>query len=116
MCLDLAKIYPKLKFIVQDRAPVISQAENVWKDECSDALQTQRTKLMVHDFFTEQPVQGAEVYHMRYIMHVAFLMSFRLPHLYSHTGTIGQKTTASRFSRPSVPPSDLTLASSFLTS
>jgi len=68
MCLGLFSIYPKLRFVIQDRPPVIKQAEIVWQRDHPKALKTQRTQLMVHDCFTEQPVKGAEVYHMRGIM------------------------------------------------
>ncbi|THH23128.1 hypothetical protein EUX98_g8050 [Antrodiella citrinella] len=63
MDFGLAGIHPQLKFIIQDRPPVIKQAESFWKRSMPDALKTQRTRLMVHDFFNEQPVKGAEVYH-----------------------------------------------------
>ncbi|KAI0931113.1 hypothetical protein AcW2_010267 [Taiwanofungus camphoratus] len=69
MSLDLAKKFPKLRFVVQDRASVVKQAEAVWLRELPEAVKTGRVKFMVHDFFTEQPVKGAEVYLMRYILH-----------------------------------------------
>ncbi|TFY67302.1 hypothetical protein EVG20_g3987 [Dentipellis fragilis] len=69
MSLDLAKKFPNLKFVVQDRSAVISQARAVWQRELPDALESQRTQLMGHDFFAEQPVKGAEIYNLRYILH-----------------------------------------------
>ncbi|TCD63174.1 hypothetical protein EIP91_005871 [Steccherinum ochraceum] len=67
--LELCKVHRNLKFVIQDRPAVIKQAETVWNQQHPDALKTGRTKLVTHDFFTEQPIKNAEVYHMRYIMH-----------------------------------------------
>ncbi|KAL6303966.1 S-adenosyl-L-methionine-dependent methyltransferase [Sparassis latifolia] len=69
MSLDLAKRFPKLRFIVQDVPAVIRQAEAVWLRGCPGAIETKRTQLMGHDFFTAQPVKGADVYLMRSILH-----------------------------------------------
>ncbi|THH22374.1 hypothetical protein EUX98_g8214 [Antrodiella citrinella] len=66
---ELSKVHPNLNFIIQDRPAVIKQAETIWQRDAPDALKNKRTTLQVHDFFTEQPVKNAEVYHMRYIMH-----------------------------------------------
>ncbi|CCL98637.1 uncharacterized protein FIBRA_00639 [Fibroporia radiculosa] len=69
MSLDLAKRFPCLRFIIQDRAAVIPQAEVVWQHELPEAISTQRVQFMPHDFLTEQPVKGANVYLMRYVLH-----------------------------------------------
>lgn len=49
---------------MQDLAPVIAAAE---KD--ASAEMASRVKFMEHDFFTEQPVHGADVYFFRWIFH-----------------------------------------------
>ncbi|TCD63172.1 hypothetical protein EIP91_005869 [Steccherinum ochraceum] len=67
--LELSKIHSNLKFVIEDRPAVLKQAETVWNQQAPAALQIGRTKLLPHDFFTDQPVKNAEVYHMRYIMH-----------------------------------------------
>ena len=68
MCLDLARLYPHLKFVIQDRAAVIEKARQVWQKELPDFVRENRVQFMIHDFYTEQPVKGAEVYNLRYIM------------------------------------------------
>lgn len=50
--------------MVQDFAAVVEAAE---KDV--PGTLTGRVKFMAHDFFTEQPVQGADVYFFRWIFH-----------------------------------------------
>ncbi|KIP12880.1 hypothetical protein PHLGIDRAFT_97630 [Phlebiopsis gigantea 11061_1 CR5-6] len=60
MSLELAKIYPDLKFVVQDT--------NIWEAEHMEYLQN-RVTLMVHDFFEENPVKGADVYVLRCVLH-----------------------------------------------
>ncbi|EPT04774.1 hypothetical protein FOMPIDRAFT_1027546 [Fomitopsis schrenkii] len=69
MSLELAKRFPDLNFVVQDRAPVIEKAKAVWAREVPDVVASGRITFLVHDFFTEQPVKGAEVYLMRHIIH-----------------------------------------------
>ncbi|KAL1689190.1 S-adenosyl-L-methionine-dependent methyltransferase [Schizophyllum commune] len=69
MCLDSAKRFPKLKFIVQDLLPVVQSAPPVWNKELPGAIESGRVQFMEHDFFNEQPVKGADIYHMRYILH-----------------------------------------------
>ncbi|KAF2280130.1 O-methyltransferase A [Westerdykella ornata] len=69
-CLQLSHLYPDLKFVVQDRAPVLQQAETfVWPKENPTALSQGRVTFTPHDFFSDNPVKGAEVYWLRYIIH-----------------------------------------------
>ncbi|KAI9672395.1 MAG: hypothetical protein M1817_003417 [Caeruleum heppii] len=68
--LQLSRIYPDLEFIVQDRAATLIHAEQkVWPAENPEALAEKRVAFMPHDFFKPNPVEGADVYWMRYIMH-----------------------------------------------
>lgn len=62
-------MYGDLKFVIQDRPPVIEQAKAIWAAEYPQAL-SERVTLMPHDFFVENPVHGAEVYLLRYILYV----------------------------------------------
>ncbi|KAJ5476098.1 hypothetical protein N7475_001827 [Penicillium sp. IBT 31633x] len=69
-CLQLSKIYPNLNFVVQDRAPALAQAQGeIWPRENPQALSQGRVKFLEHDFFNTNPVIGADVYWLRYILH-----------------------------------------------
>lgn len=70
--LQLSKVYPDLRFVIQDRGPVIQQAlESVWPNENPAALKDQRVQFMEHSFFDKNPVEGADVYYLRYVLYVA---------------------------------------------
>jgi hypothetical protein len=66
--MQLYEEYPDLRFIVQDRPRVIDEAEKIWSSDNPEALKSGRVKLMPHDFFEANPVKGAEVYCLRYIL------------------------------------------------
>jgi hypothetical protein len=66
--LELAKQYPELNFVIQDRAEVIAKGVALWTKEEPAALSSQRARLMAEDFFKVNPVKDAEVYFMRTIM------------------------------------------------
>ncbi|ORY66775.1 S-adenosyl-L-methionine-dependent methyltransferase [Leucosporidium creatinivorum] len=66
----LAEKAAHLKIIVQDRPEVIKrEAKSVWEKSNPSALASGQVQLTAHDFFAPQPVNGAEVYLMRYILH-----------------------------------------------
>ncbi|ESK87498.1 hypothetical protein Moror_10910 [Moniliophthora roreri MCA 2997] len=67
--LIVAKAFPSIKFVVQDRPAVIKDAEKFWADAMPEALQSGRVVLSDHDFFQDQPVRGADVYYLRMILH-----------------------------------------------
>ena len=56
----MAAKYPDLRFIVQDLPSVIENAQR---------KQGINVDFMAHDFFTEQPVNGADVYYSRWTLH-----------------------------------------------
>jgi len=56
----LARCYPHLHLIVQDLFDVVSNSKERWSFN---------VKLMVHDFFQEQPMKEADVYLYRSILH-----------------------------------------------
>lgn len=67
--LQLLPIYPKLRFVVQDRPENIELAEKeIFPREFPDAIPSGRVKLMAHDFFVPNPVRGADVYWLRAIL------------------------------------------------
>ncbi|KAL7622056.1 hypothetical protein AAE478_007557 [Parahypoxylon ruwenzoriense] len=69
-CLQLSRIYPDLRFILQDRAPALKQAQTeVWPRENPGALQQGRIEFVTHDFFNSNPTKGADIYWLRYILH-----------------------------------------------
>lgn len=49
--MQLHEIHPSLQLVVQDREPVIKQAEPVWESKYPDALASGQVKLSAHDFF-----------------------------------------------------------------
>ncbi|PTD03755.1 O-methyltransferase gsfB [Fusarium culmorum] len=66
VCVDLARKWSKMKFVVQDLPKTVSSAPN---PICEDEGVAQRISLQAHDFFTEQPVRGADVFYFRWIFH-----------------------------------------------
>lgn len=69
-CLQLSHLYPHLHFAVQDRPPVLQQAQtSVWPRENPAALAEGRVRFIPHSFFDANPVSGASVYWLRYILH-----------------------------------------------
>ncbi|KAI1801108.1 S-adenosyl-L-methionine-dependent methyltransferase [Daldinia bambusicola] len=60
----IARQFPLVSCIVQDLEPVISAAEKEVPAELVG-----RVEFMTHDFFTEQPIAGADVYFFRWIFH-----------------------------------------------
>lgn len=74
--IQLSRLYPKLKFIIQDRGPVVEQGQkSIWPKEAPAALAEGRVEFMAHDFLATNPVRGAEVYWIRYCMSVSLFLS-----------------------------------------
>ncbi|KAF8510757.1 S-adenosyl-L-methionine-dependent methyltransferase [Gautieria morchelliformis] len=67
--LILAKAFPHLKYVVQDLGKVIPDASKFWAAQYPEAIADGRVTLQEHDFFQEQPVKGAAIYFMRFIVH-----------------------------------------------
>ncbi|OAL29887.1 hypothetical protein AYO22_01793 [Fonsecaea multimorphosa] len=68
-CMQLHAYHPNLSLIVQDREHVIQQAIAVWETKHPSAVADGRVTLAPHDFFQKNPVVGAEIYWLRYIIH-----------------------------------------------
>ena len=60
----VAKATKHVHFVVQDLAGTIKDGQRLLPDVLKD-----RVSFVEHDFFTEQPVKGAEVYFFRWILH-----------------------------------------------
>ena len=60
----LAKAFPQLNFLVQDRADVLIEAT---VDDEEPSIQ-KRITFMEHDFFTPQPVEDADIYFFRRVV------------------------------------------------
>lgn len=60
----LAKRFPDLRFVVQDLPKTVADGPAHIPPEFADRIEFQ-----AHDFFTEQPVHGADVYFFRWIFH-----------------------------------------------
>jgi hypothetical protein len=72
-CLQLSSIYPDLSFIVQDSEEFLRQGqEEVWPAKAPEVLASGRVTFMAHDFFTPNPVEGAAIYWLRYILYFPF--------------------------------------------
>ncbi|KZT65014.1 S-adenosyl-L-methionine-dependent methyltransferase [Daedalea quercina L-15889] len=69
MTMKLAKSFPHLQLVVQDLPATIEQAKAMWQVEYAEAIDTGRVRLMEHNFFAEQPVKGADIYLLRFILH-----------------------------------------------
>ncbi|RDB16346.1 4-O-methyltransferase 1 [Hypsizygus marmoreus] len=67
--LVLAKAFPNLRFIVQDLEKVVPDAQKFWEAMSPKDLADGRVKMQIHDFFNPQPVKGAAVYFMRFVIH-----------------------------------------------
>lgn len=61
----LVQKFPHLHFIVQDLPEVVQSAAEVRLPEDVKG----RDEFMSHDMFTKQPVQEADVYLLRYVLH-----------------------------------------------
>lgn len=62
--IGLAEEFPELLFIVQDLPDVVAGHPSI-----TDTEDGSRVRFMEYDFFTEQPIKGADVYFFRAIFH-----------------------------------------------
>ena len=96
-CLDLTRRFPNLHFVVEDRAAIIEKVQEFWKITYPEALQTGRVQLVPHNFFEEQPIKGADVYFMRFILSVLFALltsTLLFTSFFVKIGMIGQMMNA----------------------
>jgi O-methyltransferase domain len=62
--IELARRFPLLRFVVQDRDEVVAESSLTVPEDVAD-----RVTFMAYDFFTEQPVKNADAYFFRWIFH-----------------------------------------------
>ncbi|GJE88029.1 O-methyltransferase [Phanerochaete sordida] len=67
--LIIAQHNEHLRFIVQDREPVVKDAVKFWDERMPGALTSKKVVLQAHDFFAPQPVQNAAVFVLHCVMH-----------------------------------------------
>ncbi|KAF8181637.1 S-adenosyl-L-methionine-dependent methyltransferase [Pholiota molesta] len=67
--LVLARAFPDLKLVVQDREGVIPDGNKYFEKSAPELLKSGQVLLQAHDFLTAQPIKNARVYFMRMIMH-----------------------------------------------
>ncbi|TQN68224.1 Chlorophenol O-methyltransferase [Colletotrichum shisoi] len=66
VCVDLAKKWRNMKFVVQDLPKTVDSAPKPISD---DPQVSERIEIVAHDFFKEQTVKDADVYFFRWIIH-----------------------------------------------
>lgn len=64
VALQLAAATKHMRFVVQDFEQVVAAGREAVSEEFC-----RRVEFMAHNFFTEQPVKGADIYFFRWIMH-----------------------------------------------
>ncbi|KAG9010224.1 hypothetical protein FRB90_007954 [Tulasnella sp. 427] len=58
------------KFVTQELSPsVLEKAKAFWNERDPNLIPNGRVVLQRHDFFQPQPIKGAEVYFMRFVLH-----------------------------------------------
>jgi len=65
----LAKKHPHLKLVVQDRGPVVEDGIERAKLFFPEGLETGRISFQEHNFFESQPIENADVYMLKFIIH-----------------------------------------------
>ncbi|ESK85089.1 S-adenosyl-L-methionine-dependent methyltransferase [Moniliophthora roreri MCA 2997] len=67
--MDLLKKHPNLKAVLQDQPEVIEQAKKYWTKEYPQAIEEKRVQFAPLNFFTDQAVEGCDVYYIKHIIH-----------------------------------------------
>jgi hypothetical protein len=64
VCIDLAKRFKNIRFVVQDLPKTIASVPKPLEGDIGEWI-----TFMAHDFYTPQPIKGADVYLFRWILH-----------------------------------------------
>ncbi|KAI9613199.1 hypothetical protein KEM48_003918 [Puccinia striiformis f. sp. tritici PST-130] len=68
VALNLARAYPRLRIVVQDRAEVIVHAEAFWQKKFPQAVVSKRVLLEAHNLFDVQNRKGVRVFFVRFVI------------------------------------------------
>jgi len=68
VALSLARSYPSLRIVLQDRAEVIVQAEAFWQKHFPQAVSSKRIILEAHNLFDVQNRKGVRVFFVRFVI------------------------------------------------
>ncbi|KDQ60374.1 hypothetical protein JAAARDRAFT_67922 [Jaapia argillacea MUCL 33604] len=67
--IELVKVYPQLKVIVQDREAVLQDGKKLWATERAEAVEEDKDTFTPLDFFSGIPVLDCEIYYVSLILH-----------------------------------------------
>ncbi|KAF7367841.1 S-adenosyl-L-methionine-dependent methyltransferase [Mycena sanguinolenta] len=67
--LSIARRYPNLKVVNEDRPPVMEQSKAHWLEFFPEHLKAGMVEFQPHNFFEPQPVKNATVFLLRHILH-----------------------------------------------
>lgn len=68
VALSLARSYPRLRIVLQDRAEVIVQAQAFWQKHFPQAISSKRVVLEAHNLFDAQDRKGVRVFFVRFVI------------------------------------------------
>ena len=69
VALAIAKATKNLQFVVQELPESGDSTEKQDAQKVEEEQENERVRFMAHDFFSPQPVSGAEVYFLRWVLH-----------------------------------------------
>ncbi|KIY52630.1 S-adenosyl-L-methionine-dependent methyltransferase [Fistulina hepatica ATCC 64428] len=67
--LSIARAYPRLRYVLQDREALIPKAQEFWQGELPSAITDGIVKFQAVDFFKVQPEKNAAVFILRQVLH-----------------------------------------------
>ncbi|EIW80789.1 S-adenosyl-L-methionine-dependent methyltransferase [Coniophora puteana RWD-64-598 SS2] len=69
VALHLARKFPNLKITLQDREEVVGHAIDHWAKAYPEAVSEKRVDFVPIDFLVGTPIEGCELYYLRFILH-----------------------------------------------